>query len=183
MEDFVRFAIAKGVTKYGFSAHSPLPFHTSWNMELDSLPYYKAEFYRLKEKYANQIELFLGLEVDYIEGVFDARSNLYDMQDFDYLIGSVHFLSPLPESGCFSVDGKFYNFRKNVERVFGGDIRVATERFYEISSNMVRKGGFEIVGHLDKIAQNARNCPDFDITDKWYVDLVTDYLELIKSRE
>lgn len=182
MEDFVRFAIAKGVKKYGFSSHAPLPFHTFWNMNLDSLPYYKAEFYRLKKKYADQIELFLGLEVDYIEGVFDARSDLYDMQDFDYLISSVHFLAPHPDGGYFSVDGKFYNFQKNIEKVFGGDIRLATERFYEISSNMVRKGGFEIVGHLDKIAQNARNCPDFDVKAKWYIDLVTEYLELIKKQ-
>ncbi len=181
MEDFVRFAIAKGVTKYGFSSHAPLPFRTFWNMDLENLPDYKEEFYRLKEKYADQIDLFLGLEVDYIEDVFDARSDLYDMQDFDYLISSVHFLVPHPDGGYFSVDGPFDTFQKNIEKVFGGNIRLATERFFEISSNMVRKGGFEIVGHLDKIAQNARLCPDFDKTSKWYVDLVTDYLELIKK--
>ena len=106
MEDFVRFAIAKGVKKYGFSAHAPLPFHTSWNMNLEDFPYYKNEFYRLKEKYEGQIELFLGLEVDYIEGVSDAKSDLYDMSDIEYKIGSVHYLDSLPEGGFFSVDGK-----------------------------------------------------------------------------
>lgn len=182
MEDFVRFAIAKGVTKYGFSSHAPLPFHTPWNMNLDDLPFYKKEFYRLKEKYAGQIELFLGLEVDYIEGVFDAQSDLYDMSDIEYKIGSVHYLDSLPEGGYFSVDGKFHNFQQNLNEIYNGDIRLAAERFFVISSNMVRKGGFEIVGHLDKISQNGMNCSDFDKTAKWYVDLVTDYLELIKEQ-
>lgn len=182
MEDFVRFAIAKGVRKYGFSAHAPLPFHTSWNMNLEDFPYYKNEFFRLKEKYAGQIELFLGLEVDYIEGVFDAKSSLYSWDDIEYKIGSVHYLDPLPEGGFFSVDGKFYNFQKKLDKIYNGDIRIATERFFEISSNMVRKGGFDIVGHLDKISQNGMNCPGFDKTAKWYVDLVTDYLELIKEQ-
>ena len=115
MEDFVRFAIAKGVKKYGFSSHAPLPFRTFWNMDLENLPDYKEEFYRLKEKYADQIKLFIGLEVDYIEGVFDARSDLYDMQDFDYLISSVHFLAPHPDGGYFSVDGPFDAFQKNMK--------------------------------------------------------------------
>ena len=151
-------------------------------MNLDDLPYYKKEFYRLKEKYAGQIELFLGLEVDCVEGVFDARSDLYDMSDIEYKIGSVHYLDPLPEGGFFSVDGKFYNFQQRLNEIYNGDIRIATKRFFEISSNMVRKSGFEIVGHLDKISQNGMNCPDFNIKEKWYINLVTDYLELIKQQ-
>lgn len=183
MEDFVKFAIAKGVKKYGFSAHAPLPFHTSWNMNLEDFPYYKNEFFRLKEKYAGKIELFLGLEVDFIENVFDAKSNLYSWDDIEYKIGSVHYLDPLPEGGFFSVDGKFYNFQKKLNEIYKGDIRLATERFFEISSNMVRKGGFEIVGHLDKISQNGMNCGGFDKTESWYVRLVENYLQLIKEQE
>ena len=183
MEDFVRFAIAKSVKKYGFSSHAPLPFHTSWNMNLDDFTYYRREFYRLKEKYEGQIELFLGLEVDYIEGVFDAKNDLYDMSDIEYKIGSVHYLDPLPEGGFFSVDGKLTNFQWRLNEIYDGDIRMATKRYFEISSNMVRKGGFDIVGHLDKISQNGMNCPGFDKTATWYVDLVTDYLELIKEQD
>ena len=182
MEDFIRFAIAKGVTKYGFSSHAPLPFHTSWNMDLDDLAYYKLEFFRLKEKYTAEIELFLGLEVDYIQDVIDAHSDLYDTPDFDYKIGSVHYLDPMPEGGFFSVDGKLYNFQKKMNEIYRGDIRMVVERFFEISSNMVRKGGFDIVGHMDKISQNGMNCKGFDITQPWYRKLATDLLQLIKDK-
>ena len=121
MEDFVRFAVAKGVKKYGFSSHAPLPFQTAWNMNQDDFPYYKQEFYRLKEKYKPDLELFLGLEVDYIESVFDAKSDLYDTSDFDYRIGSVHYLDPLPDGGFFSVDGKLFNFQKRMDEIYRGD--------------------------------------------------------------
>ncbi len=183
MEEFVKFAIAKGVIKYGFSSHAPLPFHTSWNMNLDDFLYYVKEFFRLKEKYAESIDLYLGLETDYIEGVFNAKSALYDTSDLHYMIGSVHYLDPLPDGGFFSVDGKFFNFTKNMDAIYGGEIRRASKRFFDISSRMVERGGFDVVGHLDKIAQNGRNCSGFDIGSDWYVGLMTDYLHLIKEKD
>ena len=47
---------------------------------------------------------------------------------------------------------------------------------------MVRKGGFDIVGHMDKISQNGMNCKGFDITQPWYRKLATDLLQLIKDK-
>lgn len=66
MEDFVRFAISDGFTAYGFSSHAPLPFATAWTMEWDNMNDYLSEFNRLKEKYADRIELYVGLEIDYL---------------------------------------------------------------------------------------------------------------------
>ena len=182
MEEYVKFAIAKGLKSYGFSSHAPLPFPTAWNTNLDDFPYYQAEFYRLKEKYSSQIELFLGLEIDFINDVFNAKSNLYDTDNFDYKIGSIHYLDPLPEGGFFSVDGNFYNFEKGLHQIYEGDIRVAAERFFEISTLMIENGGFDIVGHVDKISLNGSKNPDFYIKDSWYVNSVEDILQLIKNK-
>ena len=110
MEEFVHFAIAKGLKRYGFSSHSPLPFDTFWKMRADDLPEYKAEFRRLKEKYAGQIELFLGLEMDYIQDVFSFQDTFYPIDDLDYLIGSVHYLDRLPDGSFMSIDGSFEKF-------------------------------------------------------------------------
>lgn len=66
MEDFVRFALSEGFTSYGFSSHAPLPFSTAWTMEWDIMDDYLSEFHRLKEKYAGRIELYIGLEIDYL---------------------------------------------------------------------------------------------------------------------
>ena len=76
MEDFIRFALSEGFTSYGFSSHAPLPFSTAWTMEWDAMDDYLAEFHRLKAKYAGQIELYIGLEIDYLNkepGIYSAR--------------------------------------------------------------------------------------------------------------
>lgn len=183
MEDFVRFAIAKRLKKYGFSSHSPLPFHTSWNMDLDNLPYFKAEFYRLKEKYKNEIELSIGLEMDYIHNVFGANNNtLYSTDDLDYKISSIHYLDPLPEGGFFCVDGNFFDFQKNLKTLYNNDIKEVARRFFEISRAMIEQGGFDIVGHLDKISLNGGKCEGFDIKEKEYLQSVADLLQLIKDK-
>ena len=72
MEDFVRFALSEGFTSYGFSSHAPLPFSTAWTMEWDIMDDYLSEFHRLKEKYAGRIELYIGLEIDYLDETYNA---------------------------------------------------------------------------------------------------------------
>jgi histidinol phosphate phosphatase HisJ family len=183
MEEFVRFAIAKGLKRYGFSSHAPLPFDTFWNMRADDLPEYKAEFRRLKEKYSGQIELFLGLEMDYIHGVFEVQDVFYPVDDLDYLIGSVHYLDRLPDGSFMSIDGSFDKFNHGLQTGFDGDVWALVPRFFEASRAMVAKGGFQIVGHMDKIALNASKCPAFFIRDPRYLNLVGDLLTLIKEKE
>jgi len=182
MEEFVKYAIAKGLKKYGFSSHAPLPFSTFWNMNLDDLPEYQMEFYRLKEKYASQIELYIGLELDYINGFFEFGHNLYSTDSFDYLIGSIHYMDQLPNGDFWCVDGNFQDFYAGLKTLYGGDIRPAVKRFYEISSLMIEKGGFDIVGHFDKIALNGSKCAGFDITENWYKNYVGEVLEQIKNK-
>ncbi|MFV0471883.1 MAG: histidinol-phosphatase [Paludibacteraceae bacterium] len=183
METFVQFAIAKGLKQYGFSSHSPLPFHTSWNMDLDNLPYYKQEFKRLKNKYLKDIDLKIGLEMDYIPDFFGAtNNNLYQTDDLDYMIGSVHYLDKLPSGSFFSIDGNFYDFQKGVDLLYDGDIKALTNRFFGAVRDMIEEGGFNIVGHMDKISLNGRNYKEFDIQDKQYIQNISEILQLIKNK-
>jgi len=183
MEEFVHFAIAKGLKRYGFSSHAPLPFDTFWNMRADDLPEYKAEFRRLKEKYAGQIELFLGLEMDYIHEVFEVQDAFYPVDDLDYLIGSVHYLDRLPDGSFMSIDGSFSKFNYGLQTGYEGDVWALVDLFFEASRAMVSKGGFQLVGHMDKIALNASKCPEFSIRDPRYLTLVGDLLTLIKEQK
>ena len=92
MEDFVRFALSEGFTSYGFSSHAPLPFSTAWTMEWDRMNDYLAEFHRIKEKYAGKIELYLGLEIDYLNEESNPSAARFRELPLDYRIGSVHML-------------------------------------------------------------------------------------------
>ncbi len=183
MENFVHFAIAKGIRKYGFSSHAPLPFLTKWTMPEDDFYEYEKEFYRLKEKYAHQIELFIGLEIDYIHGRSDINNHFFIDKKLDYTIGSIHYLDQLnSENQYWTIDGDFREFNDGLNRLYGGDIRRATQRFFEITTFMLKKGGFDIVGHLDKITLHGLKYKELNLQEKWYVDLIVPVLELIKSK-
>ena len=95
MEDFIRFALSEGFTSYGFSSHAPLPFSTAWTMEWDAMDDYLAEFHRLKAKYTGQIELYIGLEIDYLNkepGIYSAR---YMGEDTSYHIKNASLIERL----------------------------------------------------------------------------------------
>lgn len=92
MEDFIRFAISEGFTSYGISSHAPLPFSTAWTMEWDRMDDYLSEFSRLKKKYADKIELAIGLEIDYLNEESNPSLPCFQKLSLDYRIGSVHML-------------------------------------------------------------------------------------------
>jgi len=183
MEEFVRFAIVKGVSKYGFSSHAPLPFLTKWTMLEDDFDDYQSEFYRLKEKYSNHIQLFLALEVDFIDNCSSIRNDFFRNKTFDYLIGSIHYLDKLSENNYLTIDGDFAEFDKGLNVLYGGDIKLAVSRFFEVSTMMIKQGGFDIVGHLDKIALHGGRYKDFNPASSWYENLIGDVLQLIKEKE
>ena len=64
-EAMVQAAISKGATSIGFSEHSFVPFDIFYSMHNEEAQRYIDEVNALKEKYADKIEIFLGLEQDY----------------------------------------------------------------------------------------------------------------------
>ncbi len=183
MEEFVKFAIAKGLKKYGFSSHAPIPFHTSWTMNADDYPDYEKEFYRLKQKYSPQIELYLGLEIDYIPQCTSAKSDFFSDKKLDYAIGSVHYLDPLSDGSFWSIDGPYEEFETGINELFNGDIEAATARYYEVLTEMLYCGGFDIVGHFDKITMHGSRFASFDIHAGWYKQLVYDFLKVAVKKK
>jgi len=184
-EDFVKFAIANRFRAYGFSSHSPIPFETFWNMSKVDMPDYLAEINRLKSKYAGQIEIYTGLEIDYLGDTYNATIPYFQSLQLDYCISSVHYLScasPLVEDNLVCIDGEYRDFEQGLARYFRGDIRRITDFFFETSMRMVETGGFEIVGHIDKIYMNGSKHPDFDLQADWYQKPFLKLLDLIAEK-
>jgi histidinol-phosphatase (PHP family) len=181
MEDCVKFAIAKGIKKYGFSSHAPLPFLTMWTMKEDDFFDYNSEFNRIKEKYQDKIELYLGLEVDYIGDYSNVENKFFKGKNLDYIISSIHYVDKIPNGRFWNIDGEFSVFENGVKKIFDGDINAAVNRFFELSKKMIALGSFDIVGHLDKIAHNARAYKEFSITDKHYIQQVEETLFFAKQ--
>lgn len=185
-EDFVLFAIAHKFRAYGFSSHSPLPFETFWNMSETDMPEYITEINRLKNKYAEYIEIYTGLEIDYLDPTYNASISYFQNLPLDYRISSIHFLpwtSPLLEENMVCIDGPYKDFENGINKHFGGSIRRITEFFFESSMQMIKAGGFDIVGHIDKIYMNGSKHPDFNIHADWYQKPFLKLLDLVAEKE
>ena len=182
MEDFIRFALSEGFTSYGFSSHAPLPFSTAWTMEWDSMDDYLAEFHRLKAKYAGQIELYIGLEIDYLNEESNPSVARFRELPLDYRIGSVHLVTEEQTGEIMDMDGKFEDFRENLRMVFRDDLKYLVEAYFKASSRMVELGGFDFVAHLDKISMNGSLMDSTLTKQEWYNRLLWDYMSLIAER-
>lgn len=182
MEEFVRTAIVQGIDSYGISSHAPLPFPNKWTMKPERMAAYRAEFSRLKKRYEEEIELHIGLEADYIAGMTSARSEQITQYEWDYLIGSVHHVDCGGDGVPWIIDAGKETFEKGLEEIFGGDIKACTRRYFQYTNEMVELGGFDIVGHIDKIHLNGRYFNGFDTDAEWYVKSLLETLDLVKEK-
>lgn len=178
MEDFVRFALSGGFTSYGFSSHAPLPFPTPWTMEWDMMDDYLGEFRRLREKYAGRIELAVGLEIDYLNEESNPSTARFCDLPLDYRIGSVHLLYDA-RGEVVDIDTSPDNFHRIVDKHFGGDLDRVVRLYYERLLRMVELGGFDIVGHADKMHYNASCYRPGLLDEPWYDDLLHGYFREI----
>lgn len=178
MEAFVRFALSGGFSSYGFSSHAPLPFPTSWTMEWDRMDDYLSEFHRLKAKYADRIELYVGLEIDYLDETSHPGIARFRDLPLDYRIGSVHML-PTADGEVVDIDVPIDTFCRLVDVRFGGDLDRVVHLYYDRLLRMVELGGFDIVGHADKMHYNASCYRRGLLDEEWYDDLVRSYFQEI----
>lgn len=184
-EDYVKFALSQNFRAYGFSSHSPLPFETFWNMSALDMPEYLNEITRLKENYNDRLEIYTGLEIDYLDDSYNASIPYFQSLPLDFRISSVHFIpwkKPLSEINMTCIDGSSVEFLTAIEERYQGNIRSIVKDFYHSSMRMVELGGFDIVGHMDKIYLNASKHPDFDSKADWYHKLAEAYIDLIAEK-
>lgn len=170
MEEFVKSAIAAGFSAYGVSSHAPLPFPSHWTLERTKVSAYLREIGELKEKYAEQIELYAGMEIDYLNREQNPANDYFQGLPLDYRIGSVHLVYT-DEGEIIDTDTGTEGFALLLRDYFQGDLRRLVERYYEASMRMVETGGFDFIGHADKIFYNAECCEPGVTERDWYKEL------------
>lgn len=94
-EEYVQQAIAGGLKVLGFSDHTPFQFpgtyYSHMRMYPDELEGYVASILKLKEKYAGQIDIRLGLEVEYYPDHIPALLDLIEPLGIEYMILGQHW--------------------------------------------------------------------------------------------
>lgn len=178
MEEFACEAVRSGFTHYGFSPHSPIPIESPCNMSVDDVPQYLNEFQRIKLAYGDRVRFYAGMEVDYLGEQWGPAHPYFRSLPLDYTIGSVHFI-PDPKGHYVDIDGRYESFRRKMEQFFHSDIHYVVETFYRQSIEMVNTGGFDIIGHLDKIGHNASQWEPGIEDQSWYNKLVETLIEAI----
>ena len=153
-EDFIKQAIKEGFYSYGISGHAPLPYHTHWSMDMEDTQKYIDTISSLKEKYKDSIEIYLGMEIDYLTDEHNPASDFFRNLSLDYRIGSVHLLED-KDGINRDIDVKPDLFCKLIDDKFDSDIKKVVEIYFNKMKKMIQRGGFDFIGHCDKISLNA----------------------------
>ena len=181
LEEFVKEAITQGFYSYGVSSHAPLPFPTQWTMEWGQMEAYLDEFKNLRSKYADEIELYVGLEIDYLNEESNPSVARFTELPLDYRIGSVHLLYDAAGE-VVDIDCSPAVFKERVDRHFNGDVLRVVRMYFDRLFRMVELGGFDILGHADKMHYNASCYHPGLLDEPWYEALMKDYFSLVASR-
>jgi histidinol-phosphatase (PHP family) len=178
-EKYIESALQQGLIAYGFSSHAPLPFETTWAMKAERIPDYIAEIGMLREKYRNDIQIYCGMEIDYIPGRIGPKSKTILEAKLDYMVGSVHFVEAFPDGRGWEIDGSHQVFLDGLHQVFKGDIQKAVSRYFELTRQMVEQECPNVIGHIDKIKIQDEDGKLFSQQSTWYQQQMKQTLQLI----
>ena len=143
-EQMVESAIEKGFSALGFSGHAYFVLDAAFTMDLEQQKPYRAEILRLKEKYKNEIDIFLGIEQDSWSPALDYK--------YDYVIASVH--NVLKDGVYCPVDNTLEIMKSNLDRYFGGDMDAFAEAYFEETVRLFDKiPEGDIIGHIDLVTK------------------------------
>ncbi len=180
-ESYVKEALRQNMHSLGFSAHSPLPFDTPFAIRWNKLEEYCQVILDLKQKYRDQIPIYLSLEIDYIPGISENFDQLRNRYPLDYTIGSVHLVRPDDRDGLWFIDGPLPEiYDSGLKDLFDNDIRKAVSMYYHSVSQMIAGQHPTLIGHMDKIKMHNRG-RFFTEEEPWYVQLVEETLDTVKS--
>jgi histidinol-phosphatase (PHP family) len=115
----------------------------------------------------DETDLRLGIEADFVPGGEDRMANLLEARDFDYVIGSVHFLREgAVDMDDYSVWDSGPTRPRSAEEVW--------RRYFQTIGESARSGLFDVVAHPDLVkywGDGARR-PDGDL--RRYYELAID---------
>ncbi|HBM14731.1 MAG TPA: histidinol phosphate phosphatase [Lentisphaeria bacterium] len=138
--EYVRQAHEKGIKIIGFSDHCPAPsnFDTECRMDISLIEKYIEMIENVKNN-SYGVKVLLGMEVDYVPGRMDEVLSLTNKYNFDYLIGSIHYVDDYPFDHPGYIDK--WNTSEKINYVW--------EKYADLLIEMVTNFKIDIIGHLD----------------------------------
>lgn len=167
-------AQAKGLELYGFTEHSPRPHNYNYTNEyrehlLRHFPQYVEEVQNLQRRHPGKV--LLGMEMDWMEKERDFIAQSITAYDFDYLIGSVHFLQ------TWGYDDDPADWKS----LAAADHHKHYEAYFLTLRRMAESGLFNIAAHFDLIKIFSVDAFRQWIEDDSHIDLVHDALVALRQ--
>ena len=162
LEEMVQAAIKIGLPAIGLSGHTG--FDTRYC--ISDIQSYLAQACGLREKYMNDIQVYVGIE--------EETTTLVRRENFDYIIGSSHYVA---KNGTFySVDGSPAMFKESLEQFDNDPIKLAHAYYAPLCEYILRRKP-DIVGHFDLLTKfdevgtsNYFQDPEYNRIAEAYID-------------
>lgn len=180
MADIAAAAGEGGFRYFGFTPHSPVNIESSCNMSAGDMRAYLDEAARLRELHAGKMDILTSLEIDYLGPDWGPHIDYFQNLPLDYRLGSVHFV-PNKQGKLFDCDGNYNHFAQVLHEGFAGDVRYVVEKYFEQVLMMIERGGFDLLGHFDKIADNASHAMPGIEDEGWFESYIDDIVGSVES--
>jgi histidinol-phosphatase (PHP family) len=153
VDRYLAAASAAGVEELGVSEHI---YRFRQALELWRHPLWESNGRDDLDAYCEFVRgtpLKLGVECDFIPGAEDRTRTMLETRDFDYVVGSVHFI------GDYAVDHPGWDIWNGK-----GDADEVWRRYFESLAECARSGLFDILAHPDlvKVWGGTRPLPERD---------------------
>jgi histidinol-phosphatase (PHP family) len=158
MREYVEAAIRAGVTDVGLTDHLWLYFmphgerDARWAMAEEQFDAHYAEMLEVREEYRGRIDVRVSVEADYVAGHEDELLAILGRYDFDYVLGSVHFM-----------DGWLIDDPEQAHRYREERVAEIYRRYFANIGRAIRLGAFDVLAHLD-LPKKFGFLPEEDLT-------------------
>jgi histidinol-phosphatase (PHP family) len=152
-ERYREVASERGIEELGVAEHI---HRFVQSLDIWSHPWYRHWAHDDVDEYVDflrSVELRVGIEADFLPGREDRVANFLDGRDWDYVVGSVHFL----RDDAVDVHGEPDWEPWDVWR--GADPEKVWARYFETLGEAARSGIFDILAHLDLVKAFAGRVP------------------------
>jgi len=148
--EYADAALLLGLEEIGMSDHSPMPgdYDKAWRMDRSELAGYLHEVAEARAAFDGRLRIKTGLEADYHPGTEDYVKAMIDAHEWDYIIGSVHYI------GDWGFDNP-----DDMSRWQSCDVEDAYCDYYELVAASAASGMFDIIGHPDLIKKFGHRPP------------------------
>jgi histidinol-phosphatase (PHP family) len=153
VERYREAAASAGIEELGVAEHV---YRFTQALELWQHPFWREQARDDLDAYCEFVRgagLKLGVECDFVPGAEDRTASLLEARDFDYVVGSVHFV------GEAAVDHEGWDAWERQ-----GDADEVWRRYFEALAECARSGLFDVLAHPDlvKVWGRGRPLPERD---------------------